>query len=837
MPKAASGKTLDCACCFFIPPRLGEKRRLSECHRSGGNMFEDWRILILFCVATSLAGVRACPPECTCFQEVPSVQCNTPTLDHVPMGIPTNTTLLQIKGTELREIKKGDLTGLPLLKTLYLFDNKLQTIEVGAFDDIPAIQTIEMGSNQMSDLPPGLFRGCGELQSVVGDGNRITKIQVGVFNDLPNLQVVRLGNNRIETIEVGAFSNLSNSIVFSLENNHIREIRKGVFRAPQGATQIQLQNNNISVIEPGALSAFSKIYMLLLDNNALSTLTGALQGLDNAEIISIESNQIVALAENTFQGLHKLRRLDLSNNQIGAITGQVFANLSSLNFLDLHNNKLVRMDSPLPGGIGQVLLSSNMLSEVPPLSGALDTLDLSHNPLQSLVQGQFSHIPSITTLGLSGIKYFIEKGTIDAGVFAGLGRLGTLNLAENKLTRVPSEALGKINQLDTLNLSGNEITTLHPSDFVNQTTIMTLNLSGNNLTSVPENVLDNLSRIQEINLSGNPIVYVGPRAFRGEQLFMVHLDHTKLRIIDGTAFNESVEVKSLRLNNNYLQFLPGGIYKPLTFYGDLVELEDMTNNPWKCDCQMYEYAQYVRTPAAFALNTLECAGPGNLTGQILRHVPLEALKCDCSHFSSPKIETEGSSPSVPIGHGAVLKCKVTACPEAAVIWTTPTGVSLTSDSQHPGLSVLSDGSLVVVSASSEDSGTYSCMAVNYLGTATATVNLRVTNGPQMTTDVATTSTGPTEGSTTRPTEGSTTGPTEESTTRPTEGRTTRPTEGSTTESDEESTTTSTTTTGIGTSPYNSQSTAPDANTSDRAKVSMWATLPLMFTYAVMFFLM
>ncbi|XP_035660719.1 insulin-like growth factor-binding protein complex acid labile subunit [Branchiostoma floridae] len=631
-------------------------------------------------------------------------------------------------GTQLRVVRKGDLSGLPMLKTLYLFDNKLQTIEVGAFDDVPAIVDIEIGSNQISDLPPGVFRGCGQLQTVATDGNLLTTIRQGVFNDLASLQVVRLGNNHIETIEVGAFSNLSNSIIFNLENNHIREIKKGVFGAPQGATQIQLQNNNISVIEPSALSAFSKLYMLLLDNNALSTLTGALQGLDNAEIISIKSNQIVALAENTFQGLHKLSGLDLSNNQIGAITGQVFANLSSLNFLDLHNNKLVRMDSPLPGGIGQVLLSSNMLSEVPPLSGALDTLDLSHNPLQSLVQGQFSHIPSITTLGLSGIKYFIEKGTIDAGVFAGLGRLGTLNLADNNLTRVPSEALGKINQLDTLNLSGNEITTLHPSDFVNQTTIRTLNLNGNNLTSVPEAVLDKLTRLYEVDLSGNPIVYVGPRAFGGGELFSVHLDHTKLRVIDGAAFNESVEVKWLQLNNNYLQFLPGGVFKPLTFYGDLLEFEDMTNNPWKCDCQMYEYAQYARSSAAFHLSTLNCTNPGNLTGQVVRKVPLEAFKCDCPHYSVPTIDTRGSSAAVHVGQGAVLKCKVTACPEAAVIWTTPTGVSLTSDSQHPGLSVLSDGSLVVVSASSEDSGTYSCMAVNYLGTATATVNLRVTSG-------------------------------------------------------------------------------------------------------------
>ncbi|XP_078700297.1 uncharacterized protein LOC144927071 isoform X1 [Branchiostoma floridae x Branchiostoma belcheri] len=764
-------------------------------------------MFILFCVATALASVHACPPECTCFHDVPSVHCNTPTLDHIPKGIPSNTTLLQMEDTELRVVRKGDLAGLPLLKTLYLFHNQLQTIEVGAFDDVPAIVDIKISHNKISDLPPGVFRGCGQLQSVVADGNKLTKIQKGVFKDLPNLQEVLFSYNQIETIEVGAFSNLSNSIVFSLENNRIRDIRKGVFDAPIGAREIQLQNNNISVIEPGALSAFSKISTLVLDNNNLSSLAGVFQGLGNTFTnsfslknnqiaalddntfegldkllvldlsdnqlrtitgqvfaslsslmflnlnnnklvkinfklpngitqLDLSDNQLAALDENTFEGLHDLLNLDLSDNQIRALTGQVFANLSSLTFLDLHNNKLVRMDSPLPKGIGEVMLSSNLLSQVPPLPGSLGTLDLSYNPLESLVQGQFSHIPSITTLGLSGIKYFIEKGTIDAGVFAGLGRLGTLNLADNRLTRVPSEVLGKIKLLETIDLSGNEISTLNRDDFVNMLNVTRLNLSGNNLTSVTEGVFDKLIRMFELDLSSNPIVYVGPKAFNKE-LAAVHLDHTKLRIIDETAFNVSVDVKWLRLNNNYLQFLPGGVFKSLTFYGDLMELEDMSNNPWKCDCQMYEYAQYARSPAASALHMLECASPENLKGYVLRLVPLHSLTCDCPH-KSPTIDTRGSVTVVRVGQGAVLFCKVTACPEAAVIWTTPTGVSLTSDSQHPGLYVLSDGSLVVVSASSDDSGTYSCMAVNYLGKATATVRLRVTDGAQTTTDTGAT---------------------------------------------------------------------------------------------------
>ncbi|KAI8482245.1 hypothetical protein Bbelb_400270 [Branchiostoma belcheri] len=126
------------------------------------------------------------------------------------------------------------------------------------------------------------------------------------------------------------------------------------------------------------------------------------------------------------------------------------------------------------------------------------------------------------------------------------------------------------------------------------------------------------------------------------------------------------------------------------------------------------------------IRILHCVMPQSLHGKALRDVPVDQLTCDCPHLTSPNISTTGSTTVVKAGQRAVLKCSVTCCPVAAVVWTTPTGMKLSVDSDVPGISVADDGTLVIATATSGTSGTYTCLAVNYIGKDQATVHLAVT---------------------------------------------------------------------------------------------------------------
>ncbi|CAH1254071.1 IGFALS [Branchiostoma lanceolatum] len=471
-------------------------------------MTQSWIPAIFVAVVTVVT--RACPDGCQCFKDVPSVHCNAPDLDHIPQGIPGNTTLLQMQGTKLAIVRKGDLKGLPLLSSLYLSGNRLQTIEVGVFDDTPALVDLEAGNNQITELSTGVFRGLDKLQEVHLSMNSITDIPAGVFSSRPNLQIVDLQKNKITSIQPGAFSNLPNSDVFELSDNNIGNIKDGVFQGPQGATELMLGNNNISSIEPTALMALKKLTLLSLDNNIISTITGVLHNLENLDVLSAVNNKLTKISDTDFDGCAKLRIVDLSGKQITAISQHAFQNLPDLQKIVLNKNNIYRMDALLPPGLKTLHIQQNFFAEIPHLPSGIIELDTSYNPIESLREGQFSNLTNIQELYLSGIKCFSETGLIKPGVFAGLGRvkLGTLSLTNNRLRHVPTEAIEHIGNITDLNLSGNNISAVGPKDFGHHTYFFTLDLSDNKLTSLPEEALMSVD-IFMLELSGNPTMRKG----------------------------------------------------------------------------------------------------------------------------------------------------------------------------------------------------------------------------------------------------------------------------------------------------------------------------------------
>ncbi|XP_019619402.1 PREDICTED: leucine-rich repeat and immunoglobulin-like domain-containing nogo receptor-interacting protein 1 [Branchiostoma belcheri] len=592
--------------------------------------------MLLFGVISllTLIPAHACPSVCRCFADVPSVHCNRPTLDHIPQGIPNTTTTLQMKGTRLVSVRQGDLSGLPLLRTLYLYDNQVHTIQVGAFDNNPNIQSLAVSNNNISEVSPGVFRGLNSLRELDMRANKITSIPAGVFNGLPSLRVVRLLGNRVKTMSVGAFSNLSATILYSLESNRIERIANGVFGGPQGATTMMLNNNNISLIEPGALSSFVRMTRLWINGNRISTLQGVFTGLREMTQIYAQYNSISALTEEDFSGLTKLRELSLNKNKISTIAGRVFGDLSSLQTLYLADNEI-------------------------------------------------SDIGNDTFYGLFNLRYLYMSG----------------------------------NKLETV-AGGNIWPNVSKSEWIYS--------SANKLTTVPREALANMSSLRSLVLSDNPIVYVGPDAF-GPQLTEVKLQNTKLRIIDGAAFNSSPQVNRLTLSNNHLQYLPETVFQPLTYYGDHETL-DLAGNPWVCDCQLAGYYAWLKTKG-WAIPSLYCTSPPSLAGQSLRRLANNSLNCSCEAVESPRIDTAGSTTWAAAGDEAILRCKVNACPDAAVLWTAARGISLTSQSEFPNMYVQADGTLVIPAVTPGDAGRYTCMAVNAFGTAEAEIRLEVTVGP------------------------------------------------------------------------------------------------------------
>ena len=131
----------------------------------------------------------------------------------------------------------------------------------------------------------------------------------------------------------------------------------------------------------------------------------------------------------------------------------------------------------------------------------LTTLDLSGNP--GIVGDGAAPVTAIatfqrlTTLNLSGIGY----STLGAGLGPALTALTTLDLADNRLTALPSD-LGSLTTLTTLDLSGNALSGEAPDSIGDLTALTTLDLSGNRFTDVHAD-FNALTSLTTLDLSDN----------------------------------------------------------------------------------------------------------------------------------------------------------------------------------------------------------------------------------------------------------------------------------------------------------------------------------------------
>ena len=131
----------------------------------------------------------------------------------------------------------------------------------------------------------------------------------------------------------------------------------------------------------------------------------------------------------------------------------------------------------------------------------LTALDLSGNP--GIVGDGAAPVTAIaafqrlTTLNLSGIGY----STLGAGLGPALTALTTLDLADNRLTALPSD-LGSLTTLTSLDLSGNALSGEAPDSIGDLTALTTLDLSGNRFTDVHAD-FNALTSLTTLDLSDN----------------------------------------------------------------------------------------------------------------------------------------------------------------------------------------------------------------------------------------------------------------------------------------------------------------------------------------------
>ncbi|NXU21516.1 ISLR protein, partial [Pardalotus punctatus] len=216
--------------------------------------------------------------------------------------------------------------------------------------------------------------------------------------------------------------------------------------------------------------------------------------------------------------------------------------------------------------------------------------------------------------------------------------------------------------------------------------------------------LRNLSGLQILKLSDNRLLSVPRDAFAG------------LR-----------ELRSLWLNDNELATLAQGTFEALPALSQL----QLFHNPFNCSCRLFWLGRWAESSSVVlsrAGSTL-CAAPERLRGRAVTAIPARSCVAPSAHLtylSGPG----GAAPRD--GRTLTLHCSVAGSPPPEIHWKIRTASGRRLDIRGPTASAkagrerfvaFKNGTMAIPNFGKEDEGTYTCLAVNEVGTRDVSVSV------------------------------------------------------------------------------------------------------------------
>ena len=326
----------------------------------------------------------------------------------------------------------------------------------------------------------------------------------------------------------------------------------------------------------GGSGEFSEVRLFIADDNEIRCLPSSLFTgcLKNLEYLSVSSNRLEQLPNELLNPHKSLIRLNLSRNMLASLpdwiseisglrelyVGQnrlrsfptIRKGFASLQTLDLSFNQLRKLRSKicLPT-LCVLLIAHNPLREISEeLTRYVVGLNASHTMVTALVKlhSAVDLVMSRSSLGCIRkitssaclIRMIIDGNNLmelPSGIFGGLKALEELNVANNRLIRVP-EDIGHLSSLRILIASNNRLSVL-PTSICFLSALRTLELDCNALSSLPAQ-LGSLSQLQTLNVEQNKLRNLPKSLPRAESL------------------------RSLWVKNNPLDHLPASLTKKHT---------------------------------------------------------------------------------------------------------------------------------------------------------------------------------------------------------------------------------------------------------------------------------
>ncbi|XP_070805403.1 toll-like receptor 5 [Pituophis catenifer annectens] len=633
-------------------------------------------LCMIFAVGTVLVcretlAIRSCSVENTiAFYDF----CN---LTWVP-PVPEHVDILSLNFNFIQEV---NATSFPLreeLKILFLGSQKRFPLTVGkdAFRNLPNLQQLDLGGNIMMVLDPDAFVGLFRIRILKLYQNNLdgSILEEDYLRDLILLEYLDLKYNRITHVRPhSVFYNMTSLDILDLESNPIASICEGDLNNFQGArfklfilrfTKLYtrsvdwatcgnpLKNVSIETLDVGsngwgttltqrfcAAIRGSPLLALNMSSHGMGTSFGfnnlpdpdinTFAGLNDSGLILLDISKgwILTLKPHIFQYLHDLKLLNLNNNKINKIWNRAFVGLQNLQYLYLSNNLLGELYKDTFEGLLNVI-----------------HIELKHNHIGVIDRDPFKSLPKLQYVDLvdNALK-----------VIDSLPNLIYVMLGDNRIQTTPFWKIQFINAT-VLDLKGNRLGNLGDLyELLQFPALKYLVLKNNRLSycfKYKDIAKDN--QLIYLDLGDNMLKLIWERGlcldvFKAlSRLEILYLNNNYLTFIPEGIFSELMSLKTLNLSNNLLTSISQDAFptnlKVLNlssnqlFYPDpqlfaTLDQLDITHNTFYCTCLLSNFIMWLNQTNVTldgSRNDIFCSGPPEFAD-----VPLQSLDTEyCNEY-------------------------------------------------------------------------------------------------------------------------------------------------------------------------------------------------------------
>lgn len=314
------------------------------------------------------------------------------------------------------------------------------------------------------------------------------------------------------------------------------------------------------------------------------------------------------------------------------------------------------------------------------------------------------------------------------------GSVVTLDLSHNLIVQLRGGDFGGLSRLETLRLAHNQLTTIQVGAFRNTSghLLQHLDLSSNQLQVLEQHYFEDLPGLEELLLFNNRIAKVERRALAGlGSLRRAYLSHNQLTDFPFVSIQEDSQphLSMLDLSSNRLSKLPleDISHLPTAVQRGLY----LHNNSLVCECSMYELFRRWEQRDFDSVrefrreHTCLVYGIQRATVRFFQHSRYFG-KCNLTAMRQ-RLSEQQSSVSVCEGKSALLHCVTSLTGQRLTfLWTSPHEEYMDPLGNNGSFKMYANGSLQIVSARPEDSGIYTCVALDQKQQRNQTQEVNVT---------------------------------------------------------------------------------------------------------------